>query len=229
MVIQLDSPYSVEGLSQALFADFPSITPAIHTQLLLLSNLHPSPKPDFIALWAEQLTKHNGHNVTVHDVTAWVRYQQALSDSSETGSSSYRPMTPAESTSPEPSSAMEVDSEESLGSAQPSLVPHWHAPPLPPPAAAHAPPKHMSISDVIRHINLSAIPPPSAPSAAAAGSHLASGSPPPQSIAEASRRFSPFTNAAETFLNLLEGGKLEALGWSKGPVSNGDDPFTTPV
>ncbi|KZP13033.1 hypothetical protein FIBSPDRAFT_1049733 [Athelia psychrophila] len=249
---------------------FPSIKTKIHAQLLVLWSHNPNPNPDIIALWAERLTKKaKGRVVALDDVTAWVRHQQAL-DSSQTPSSSYRPLTPPESTSPEPlgpayGSAMELDSQivpewEILAQSDPSTstttpreldidemdidlppppaipvvkaprvqpnpVPH-HALPLPPPAPA--PPKPTPISDAIQRISLLIIPPPST-SPTAAGPQSASRSPPPQSLFEAARRLSPFTDAAQRFLNLLEGGKLEALGWPKSSPLNGDDPFAAPV
>lgn len=252
--MQLYSPHGVKVLSQVVFEVFPSITTTVRKELLLLLSCCLNPGPDIIALWAERLTERHGRVVAVDDIIAWVRHQ-ALNDPSQTASSSYRPLTPALSTTPEPpgpacGSAMELDSPviakwEILAQSGPSSAPPRELDvdnmdiDLPPPSAipsvepprvtqprqvphhvhqppplAPTPPNNTPISNTIQQLNLSTIQP---------------GYSPPLSITEANRRFSPFTDAAQRFLNLLEGGRLETLGWPKGSALDGDDPFVAPV
>ncbi|KAF7980113.1 hypothetical protein HWV62_39527 [Athelia sp. TMB] len=100
-----------------------------------------------------------------------------------------------------------------------------------PPQPSLAPPKHTPISDAIRGLKLLSIPPPTSTSPSLSlpsETHSSSStSPLPRNLSEVASRQSPITNMAKRFLDMLEGGKLEVLGWPKGLASDAgaEDPF----
>ncbi|KZP18644.1 hypothetical protein FIBSPDRAFT_863659 [Athelia psychrophila] len=287
---------------------YPSIKPNIHSTLTVLLSSNPNPNPEIIKVWAQHLTinVNSGTEVAVDDIATWIRVHQDMNVLDVLGSSAYSPLTPPESTSPEPQtddSAMELDSpaatlreilaesvqsynfqdswninkEEPLSSIslrqkgsdflqvqwqtqltvadalsprpprvrrheyamdidtsrtsaasmslpvpfsrQPGLMAQYSSSQLPVPP----PPKKTPISDVIRGLNLLAIPLPSA-SSSSCSQQL---SPLPNNLSEVIKRQSHTANVAQRFLDMLDGGKLKVLGWPQNLNSAaGGDPFT---